>query len=150
MMCIWEWEYFDTAVGEGAALQNCEVHSQSQKSQQLANNCGVTGTHQELNQPPADVLSLNITDFPFKKHIFPLSPRQWGISRSKMSCLKGSTVNTCRIFFPLLSVSTSASGSQCHGSVPEDALPVWVSRAECWLWLSRMPCSLHHSKPIFD
>lgn len=57
-------------------------------------------------------------------------PTVKGISRSKMSCLKGSTVNACRIFSSLLSVSTSA-GRQHHVSVPKDAVVVQVSRAEC-------------------
>lgn len=76
-------------------------------------------------------------------------PTVKGISRSKMSCLKGSTVDACRIFSSLLSVSTSA-GRQHHVSVPKDAVVVQVSRAECWLWLSRRTRSSHHSKPIFD
>lgn len=85
-----------------------------------------------------------------KEHISLFEPPTVkGISRSKMSCLKGSTVDACRIFSSLLSVSTSA-GRQHHVSVPKDAVVVQVSRAECWLWLSRTARSSHHSKPIFD
>lgn len=76
-------------------------------------------------------------------------PTVKGISRSKMSCLKGATVDACRIFSSPLSVSTS-TGRQHHVSVPKDAVVVQVSRAECWLWLSRTARSSHHSKPIFD
>lgn len=144
--------------GGGSNTTDWKGNYQSQKNlSSWPSNCRVTGTHQEPNQPPAEVLRFNMTNFPFKKthNIFPLSLRQSGISRSKKSCLQGSTVNThAGLSSSQLCVSTSASGRRCHVSVPKDTLPVevsdWVSRVERWLWLSRMPCSLHHSEPIFD
>lgn len=151
-VCVGEWECFNTAVG---AVHQCrKVLSQSQNLSNWPSDSQVTYSSKTESSPQQ--MSYVLRDiWPFlwkneKRSIFPCqSPTVKGIRRSKMSCLKGSTVDACRIFFSLLSVSTTA-GRRHHVSLPKDSLVVQVSRAECWLWLSRTPHSLHHSKPIFD
>ena len=162
------WECFNAAVGGGRRRQRYRLESPHSKPKLSAAGQVVVESLaliKKPNQPPADVLSLHITDFLFKKKkkkekrksIFsPLSPRQWGISRSKMSRLQGSTVNTCRILSPpQLSVSTSAGGSQCRVSVAwrrsaGASLKTGSPELSAGCGSPQMPCSLHHSKPIFD
>lgn len=137
-------------------MRDWKVFPQSQNLSNWPSNSQVTYSSKTKSSPPQQ-MSYVLKRFSFfegiqkKKIHISLSQAQTvkGISRSKMSCLKGSTVDVCRIFLSLLSVSTS-TGRQHHVSVPKDTLVVLVSRAECRLWLSRMLRSLHHSKPIFD
>lgn len=61
-----------------------------------------------------------------------------------MSCLKGSTVNSCRIFFPCSLCWDVPVGDtamfMCLKSLQSLVLDVWIYR---------MLCSLYHSKPIY-
>lgn len=107
----WRIGVFQHSRGGTAPVQDWKVLSQSQN---LSNWPSISKlfTHQKPNQALIRCLMFKRDSTFFSpnniKHIS-LSQLQTvkGISKSEMSCLKGSTVNACRIFFSLLSVLTS-------------------------------------------
>ena len=149
------WECFNAAVGGGRRRQRYRLESPHSKPKLSAAGQVVVESLaliKKPNQPPADVLSLHITDFLLKKKkkkkknkFHTLTPRQRGISRRKRSRPTGSTHNTCRIspppppppalcidkcrWEPAPRVCCLKTHRRCES---QD----WVSRAERRLWLS--------------
>lgn len=82
-------DWFFLCRGGGSNTSDWRVDSQSQKNLcSWPSNCPDAGIHHEPNQPPADVLSLNMSDFLFKKHISSSAPDSEGSAGVRWAVLR--------------------------------------------------------------
>lgn len=129
-----------------SSITQWKVSSQSQESHQLAKSS--SSLWHSLRTQSAPCSGTEFEYFPFKNLIF--SSAHTGTEQQQKDELPSGTHTRANAVFPffLLCELTSAGGSQCRVSVPEEALGLGLQSG--LLWLGSMARPLHHSKPIFE